>query len=105
MAILKLTLKRKWFDLIANGKKKVEYREYKPHWISRLMIDGALRDDFTEVQFRNGYNSDAPFMRVKMDGLFLYKRDFIFPINDEEITADHYFLITLGEILERRIKC
>ena len=47
MTVLNLTLERKWFDLIASSRKKVEYREYKAHWISRLMRNGALRDDFS----------------------------------------------------------
>lgn len=103
MKILHLTLNKKWFILIASGEKKVEYREYKDHWISRLMIDGALRNDFTEIHFRNRYDPDAPFMRVEIDGLFLYKKDFIFPLNGEEITADKYFLINLGDILELKL--
>lgn len=102
MAVLKLTLKKKWFDLIASGEKKVEFREYKPHWISRLMKDGALRDDFTEVHFRNGYNSDDPFMRVKLESLTLYAKKFIAPMFGEEITADKYFLIGVGKVLELR---
>ncbi len=32
MKILKLTLKRKWFDMILCGEKKEEYREIKKHW-------------------------------------------------------------------------
>lgn len=102
MAVLKLTLEKKWFDLIASGEKKVEFREYKPHWISRLMRDGVLRDDFTEVHFRNGYKSDAPFMRVEMENLTLYKKEFIAPMNGEEITAYKYFLIGLGKVLKLR---
>ena len=62
MAILHLTLHRQWFDQIANGTKKIEYREAKPYWISRL--EGQT---FDEVHFRNGYHREAPFMRVKID--------------------------------------
>ncbi len=36
MKILKLTLKKKWFDLILSGDKKEEYREIKPYWVRRL---------------------------------------------------------------------
>ena len=31
-----LTLKKKWFDMIASGEKPEEYREIKPYWIVRL---------------------------------------------------------------------
>lgn len=35
-ALLYLTLKRKWYDLIASGVKREEYRDYKPFWTSRI---------------------------------------------------------------------
>ena len=67
--ILHLTLKKKWFDLIASGEKKVEYREYKRHWIKRLCEvdwEGSFlfHKQFDEIHFRNGYRKDSPFMRV-----------------------------------------
>src|SRR6478609_2178429 len=37
MKILHLTLKKKWFDMIASGEKKEEYRELKPYWAKRLI--------------------------------------------------------------------
>lgn len=37
MKILHLTLKKKWFDLIAAGEKREEYREIKTYWIDRLL--------------------------------------------------------------------
>jgi hypothetical protein len=33
---LKLTLKRKWYNLIAIGAKREEYREIKEYWLKRL---------------------------------------------------------------------
>jgi hypothetical protein len=36
---LHLNLKKKWFDLIAAGKKKEEYREIKHYWCKRLLLD------------------------------------------------------------------
>lgn len=36
MKVLHLTLKKKWFDMIASGEKKEEYREIKPFWITRF---------------------------------------------------------------------
>lgn len=35
--ILHLTLKKKWFDLIAQEKKTIEFRELKPYWEKRLV--------------------------------------------------------------------
>lgn len=35
--MLHLTLKKKWFDMIASGEKKEEYREIKRFWGARLL--------------------------------------------------------------------
>ncbi len=61
--ILHLTLKKKWFDLIKSGEKKVEYREKKPYWEKR--IEGKL---FDSILFRNGYSKDSPSMLVEFRG-------------------------------------
>lgn len=52
---LELTLKKKWFDMVASGEKREEYRE-PSHWIlSRLQ--GRQYD---VVRFRNGYSPKSP---------------------------------------------
>ena len=82
MKILYLTLYRKYFDEIADGKKKIEYREVTPYWIARL-----LNKKFDAVHFRNGYNKDSPAMLVECQGI---------------ITGDHdgkkCFFIILGRV-------
>ena len=60
---LHLTLHKKWFELIAAGRKTHEFRERKPYWIKR--IEGRK---YTEIHFRNGYQKNAPFMRVQYLG-------------------------------------
>ncbi len=90
--ILHLTLYRKWFDEIANGTKRVEYRAQTPYWRKRL-VDTDLVSyvstwrRFDEVHFRNGYAKNAPFMRVK----------FRHTCNDGDRYAIH-----LGKVLEIR---
>lgn len=37
MKTLHLVLKAKWYDMIASGEKKEEYREIKPYWKKRLI--------------------------------------------------------------------
>lgn len=37
MKTLHLTLKKKWFDMIASGEKEEEYREIKAYWATRLL--------------------------------------------------------------------
>jgi hypothetical protein len=64
MRILRLTLKRQWFDEIARGVKKKEYREYKPYWRARL--EGR---EYDAVLFRNGYDADVPEMLVECGGV------------------------------------
>jgi hypothetical protein len=87
MRILHLTLKKKWFDLVSSGEKKIEYRQIKHYWTTRIWNDfDNTPQVFSEVHFRNGYSKDAPFMRVA----------FI------KITKNKYYEIHLGKILEIR---
>ena len=69
MNTLKLTLKKKWFDLIDQGIKTEEYREIKPYWYKRLVFEyeESFKDTFITsmktfdlVEFTNGYNSTSP---------------------------------------------
>ncbi len=62
--ILHLTLKKKWFDMIASGVKKEEYREMKPYWHKRLLNKG-----YDVIRFRNGYAKDSPTLTVEYKGL------------------------------------
>jgi len=61
MHILHLTLKKKWFDMIASGVKREEYRDMKPYWYSRLN-----NKKYDAIHFRNGYSKDAPNMLVEL---------------------------------------
>jgi len=58
--VLHLTLKKKWFDMIASGEKSEEYRELKPYWHKRL------NKSYDVIQFRNGYAKDAPRITVEL---------------------------------------
>jgi len=120
MKALHLTLKKKWFDMIASGDKKEEYREIKPYWISRLVDKiGVPRKWEVEegfafklkgveplcsmesgqpydcVEFRNGYSKDAPRIRLEI-------RDITQGYGKEEWGAEYgkpYFVIKLGNII------
>lgn len=68
--ILTLTLKKKWFDLIASGVKKEEYREMKHYWACRLgKIDGSYFRKYDQVEFKNGYGANVPTMLVECNGI------------------------------------
>lgn len=63
MKTMHLTLKKKWFDMIASGEKKEEYREIKPYWVKRLLwlfdemdsleIDELTNDLKNPIRFKN----------------------------------------------------
>lgn len=44
MKVLDLPLKGKWYDMIASGEKREEYREIKPYWEKRLLDYKGLSD-------------------------------------------------------------
>ncbi len=60
---LKLTLTRRWFDMVASGEKREEYRRPSRWILSRL--EGKSYD---AVEFRNGYGRDAPAVVVAYRG-------------------------------------
>ena len=49
---LTLSLKKKWFDMIASGEKTEEYREIKPYWEKRLLDYKAIKRDYEMLLFR-----------------------------------------------------
>jgi hypothetical protein len=61
--ILYLPIKKKWFDMIASGEKKEEYRKCKPYW------DKRLRTSPDVVCLRNGYGKNAPTMYFKITSI------------------------------------
>lgn len=75
--MLTLPIKKKWFDMIASGEKKEEYREIKPYWTKRLFktdiqfdieaIINKIRNgecNFSKtVILKNGYSKMAPEMK------------------------------------------
>lgn len=86
---LHLTLKKKWFDLIQEGKKTEEYREIKPYWTIRL-LDPKTGDfrKFSHIIFRNGYSKNSREMKVEFKG-----------IKFGEFEGKKVYVIKLGRIL------
>ncbi len=71
--ILHLTLLKKWFDEILAGTKKIEYREIKQHWTTRLLDKNGKPKEFDLIFFKNGYSKDARMMKVEFKGLRIKK--------------------------------
>lgn len=68
--ILHLTLKKKWFDLIKSGEKKVEYREKKDYWTKRFFkSNGNELKPYDFIIFTNGYGKDKPKLKVEWKGI------------------------------------
>lgn len=44
MKTLHLPLRAEWYDMIASGEKREEYREIKPYWEKRLLDYKGLSD-------------------------------------------------------------
>jgi hypothetical protein len=104
MKILKLTLKKKWFDLILSGEKKEEYREKKDYWITRLCdFDKCLQTNsynhfkhFDAVQFTNGYSATSPTFVIECKGIEIAKGKTHWGAEPHE----KYFVIKLGKIIQ-----
>lgn len=69
MRVLQLTLKKKWFDMIASGEKKEEYREIKPYWAKRFLGHKNLLNPAFYVLFRHGYAKDAPEIMFELNSI------------------------------------
>lgn len=92
MTTLHLPISRRWFDLIAVGEKRVEYRACSPHWQSR--IDGKEQ---THVRLVNGYGAGRPWMLVEIRGITTVYRS---PGPGDAAPVGMVYAIELGEIVD-----
>ncbi|MDH4319365.1 MAG: hypothetical protein OEV64_13310, partial [Desulfobulbaceae bacterium] len=77
-----------------------EYREYKAHWMSRLLGPSGSRN-YDEVRFTNGYGKNRPTMRVEFIGMAIIGGKHCAPENGEPLEPEQkYFVICLGKVLE-----
>lgn len=64
MRVLKLTLKKKWFDLMKlrdeKLRKKIEFRDPSDWIFSRLLDENGNEKEYDLIEFRNGYGKNAP---------------------------------------------
>src|SRR5574344_372520 len=73
--MITLTIKQRWFDMIFCGEKKEEYRDIKPYYISRLIRELCLGDNFfyklkeepqkIVIELRAGYKRESPMLRAE----------------------------------------
>jgi hypothetical protein len=106
MSTLKLTLNKKWFDLIEQGIKTEEYREIKDYWVKRI-VDKVVDTEtttkvyfkhFTKIEFTNGYNKNSPQITMECLGIDTGTG------NTEwgAIPNETYFIIKLGREVGRK---
>ena len=117
MKVLKLVLKKKWFDMIASGEKTEEYREIKPYWQKRLCrfchpyhcsvlscedcYQGYndIVEDFRkhyEVTFYLGYQKNRPQMTFEIKALSVDEGN----VEWGAEKGKKYFVIKLGKRID-----
>ena len=86
MPTLHVHLYRPWFDAIALGYKKNEYRSVTPYWKTR--IEGR---EYDTVQLRNGYCPTDPTLIAEYRGY-----------DKVDMGGQEYYRLKLGAIQELR---
>lgn len=84
---LKLSLYKKWYDMIISGEKKEEYRDIKPYYISRFLSCSKTCNEhnceacnhpefinFDTICFTIGYNPKSE-IRFKCCGISIGKKN------------------------------
>lgn len=109
MKTLHLVLMAKWYDMIARGEKKEEYREVKPYWVKRLTdynnihkwfmdiakrkFDISIPHKHSYVCFHKGYTSTTMTFTIKSIGIGIGESEWGAP------TDRNVFILKLGERL------
>lgn len=109
MKVLHLTLRKKWFDMIASGEKKEEYRELKPFWYNRLTSEYWINAgtptaskhynflNFDAIKFYNGWAPSEKYKNITIEWKGIKVGN-----GKSEWGAEpgkEYFVIKLGEII------
>lgn len=114
--MLVLPIKKQWFEMIANGEKKEEYREIKPYYKTRFY--NAIKKELDketfaqqvtvvvlygntvmlDVIFRNGYSKNSPQIKCKC----IYKGKGTGKQDWGAEPGKEYYILEILEILEVR---
>jgi hypothetical protein len=99
MSTLYLPIKRKWFEEIISGRKKIEYRALSKHWTRRILTAspaGRLMFKYLDTACLHvGYGAKAPKALVEIDKITIEKAG-----HPDTGDIGVLFLIHLGKILE-----
>ena len=95
--LLNLTIKHRWFDMIASGAKREEYRSADNRQVNKAWERLAAN----MMVLRNGYSMGSPALAVRVYGIILRNgNDSIHPEWGEPTDRTH-FAIMLGDVLMR----
>lgn len=128
MKILKLTLCRKWFDMILRGEKTEEYRDVKVFWTRRFMrsydvdsvccprywedatnaiLTGTVKEEHFDIEFKEydaiEFYRGAPYFGQELPRMLVERRGVFAGYGRPELGAPEdrmVFVNKLGRILE-----
>ena len=102
---LNLTMRRKWFDMVAQGIKTEEYRDCENKQVERAYFWAFNSRYWSESRpvavFRNGYRMDSRALVVKIVGFGLRGREEVKHPEWGEPTDRTHFAVMLGDVLMR----
>lgn len=67
MKILDLVLKGKWYDMIASGEKREEYRAVKLYWFDRLIDCRTKKDAELATRYFGNENRSVNLEKIEED--------------------------------------
>ena len=98
--VLKLTLKKKWFDLMKDGFKKIEFREPSDWIFSRLLDENGDAKKYDLIEFKNGYGTNAPSFLCEFLGWDIEEKQTVYFFGSEKIISKAGTIkIFLGKVL------
>jgi len=102
--ILKLTLKKKWFDLMKlrdeKLRKKIEFRDPSEWIFSRLIDKNGDPKKYDLIEFKNGYGKNAPSFYCEFLGWDVEEEQTEYIFGSEKIISEAGTIkIFLGKVL------
>ena len=98
--VLKLTLKKKWFDLMKDGFKKIEFRTPSDWIYSKLLDENGNGKQYDLIEFKNGYSKNAPSFCCEFLGWDIEEEQTEYVFGSEKIITEVGTIkIFLGKVL------
>ena len=85
---LGLRIKREWLQQIVSGKKKIEYRDVTPHYISRFAPERLGHGFNMEIKALRLYVSSVEFAVVELKKITLDQKSKLFNLHLGKVLED-----------------